>query len=227
MAYGTMDQHALPEWVDDADWPIWVTRSDGRFGFVNDAARGLLGDGARSGRRCDCTVRGYTNEGRRVCAERCPLLSAALEGRPQHAWRMHVGDPLDEGSWALVFPMAWRSAYGQPPVLIHNAYCLAREQRMEEYVRRVASRSGDPGDENRTSQLSTREGEILDLLARDIDTHAIAKHLHISYTTVRNHIQHILAKLDVHSMEEAVARWLLDGCPAKGADHDQAMHLTR
>ena len=32
----------------------------------------------------------------------------------------------------------------------------------------------------------------------------------LRYTTVRNHVQHILAKLEAHSIQEVVARDLLD-----------------
>ena len=34
--------------------------------------------------------------------------------------------------------------------------------------------------------------------------------LGLRYTTVRNHVQHILAKLEAHSIQEVVARDLLD-----------------
>jgi len=36
----------------------------------------------------------------------------------------------------------------------------------------------------------------------------------VSYATARNHVQHILAKLEVHSTQEAVALFLVrDGNP--------------
>jgi DNA-binding CsgD family transcriptional regulator len=61
--------------------------------------------------------------------------------------------------------------------------------------------------------LTAREREILARLAQDEDLPAIAAHLYVSHATVRNHVQHILAKLDVHSTLEAVALHLLDGDP--------------
>ena len=54
-------------------------------------------------------------------------------------------------------------------------------------------------------KLTPREDEILRLLARGTDTGGIAAELMISRTTVRNHIQHILHKLGVHSRLEAVS----------------------
>jgi len=53
--------------------------------------------------------------------------------------------------------------------------------------------------------LSLRELEVLRLLADGRSNDHIADSLFISVTTVRNHIQNILRKLDVHSKLEAVA----------------------
>lgn len=54
-------------------------------------------------------------------------------------------------------------------------------------------------------RLTPREREILSLLTDGFDGSAIAEDLYISPATVRNHIQHILEKLEVHSRTEAVA----------------------
>jgi two-component system nitrate/nitrite response regulator NarL len=53
--------------------------------------------------------------------------------------------------------------------------------------------------ENGSVDLTERETEILRCLARGMATGAIAKKLTISTATVRNHIQHILEKLEVHN----------------------------
>ncbi|MDH3295692.1 MAG: LuxR C-terminal-related transcriptional regulator [Acidimicrobiia bacterium] len=53
--------------------------------------------------------------------------------------------------------------------------------------------------------LTRREREVLALLADGLDGTAIAEQLFLSQLTVRNHIQHILNKLGVHSRAEAVA----------------------
>jgi PAS domain S-box-containing protein len=58
----------------------------------------------------------------------------------------------------------------------------------------------------REVELTRRETEILQLLARGLTTARIASQLHISRTTVNNHIQHILQKLNAHSRLEAIRR---------------------
>jgi len=57
-------------------------------------------------------------------------------------------------------------------------------------------------------KLSTREREILELLANGDLYKEIADKLAISITTVRTHIQHIYEKLHVRTRTEAVAKYL-------------------
>jgi len=59
--------------------------------------------------------------------------------------------------------------------------------------------------EHRTSRLSPREGEVLQLLAEGLSTAIISKRLGVSNVTIRNHLQHIQNKLGVHSQVDAVA----------------------
>jgi PAS domain S-box-containing protein len=53
--------------------------------------------------------------------------------------------------------------------------------------------------------LTPRQTEVLRLLDRGHSTEQIARELHLSAETVRNHIRHLLRALGVHSRLEAVA----------------------
>jgi PAS domain S-box-containing protein len=53
--------------------------------------------------------------------------------------------------------------------------------------------------------LTPRQGEVLRLLQRGASTEQIARELHVSKETVRNHIRHLLRALGVHTRLEAVA----------------------
>jgi PAS domain S-box-containing protein len=55
------------------------------------------------------------------------------------------------------------------------------------------------------STVTPREREVLGLMCDGLDTTAIAQRLNVSYSTIRNHVQNILRKLEVHSRLQAVA----------------------
>ncbi|MCS6843853.1 MAG: response regulator transcription factor [Caldilineales bacterium] len=62
-----------------------------------------------------------------------------------------------------------------------------------------------PPEASSDFNLTQRERDVLSLLARGCSTEEIAEALSISVFTVRNHIQNILHKLQVHSRSAAVA----------------------
>ncbi|OHV28778.1 response regulator [Pseudofrankia sp. EUN1h] len=55
-------------------------------------------------------------------------------------------------------------------------------------------------------ELTDREREILDLVARGLTNPAIARRLHLSDKTIRNHVSNVFTKLQVADRAEAVAR---------------------
>lgn len=77
---------------------------------------------------------------------------------------------------------------------------VARERLREKYVeqrRQAWARLG----------LTRREEVVVELLAQGMPNAEIAGHLELSEKTVKNHLNHIFAKLHVRSRTEAVARW--------------------
>ncbi|WP_236654259.1 response regulator transcription factor [Streptacidiphilus anmyonensis] len=54
--------------------------------------------------------------------------------------------------------------------------------------------------------LTSREVEVLDLVARGLDNRRIARELYLAEKTVRNHVSHIFDKLHVATRTEAAAR---------------------
>ena len=66
-------------------------------------------------------------------------------------------------------------------------------------------RGDQPGEEPKNSLklLTEREREILQLLSRGESNKAIAQTLSISYDTVKQHVRHILTKLNLSSRVKA------------------------
>lgn len=54
--------------------------------------------------------------------------------------------------------------------------------------------------------LTTRETEVLILMAQGMPSRHIAARLGISYATVRSHIRSVGGKLGVHSKDEAIVK---------------------
>jgi len=75
-------------------------------------------------------------------------------------------------------------------------------------VRSFTSDSTKVPDSDETDQLSTREMEILALVAEGCPNKEIASRLSISSGTVRTHLMHIYEKLHVHCRTEAAAKYL-------------------
>ena len=71
---------------------------------------------------------------------------------------------------------------------------------------RRARRRMDRERQDVLRSLTRREMEVLTLLGAGSDAAAIAGRLHVSPLTVRTHIRAVLAKLDVHSQLQAVAK---------------------
>lgn len=80
--------------------------------------------------------------------------------------------------------------------------------------------AGDPGAMSLTPfpELTAREREVLDLVARGLTNAEIAGRLTLTDKTVRNHVSNVFAKLHVAGRAEAVAR-ARDAGLGNGAGH--------
>jgi len=71
---------------------------------------------------------------------------------------------------------------------------------------------------NSLKLLTEREREIIQLLARGESNKAIAQTLSISYDTVKQHVRHILTKLNLSSRVKAAVLFAKEG----GAGNDDS-----
>jgi two-component system nitrate/nitrite response regulator NarL len=67
--------------------------------------------------------------------------------------------------------------------------------------------------------LTTREREILDYLAQGLSNKAIGRALDISHDTVKLHVRHILAKLNLTSRVEAAVFAVEQKAVSQGKEH--------
>ena len=75
-------------------------------------------------------------------------------------------------------------------------------RRLIEQFTAQPSRPVSPGEDD----LTDREREVLDLVARGLDNLSISRRLSVSSKTVRNHLSNILTKLQVADRAQAIVR---------------------
>lgn len=181
------------------------------FGIIawNDAATELLGYRADEvlGRPCHEILCWRDRCGDVVCDGLCP---AAQPGEPDEVvgakevlGRSASGKTLWLSASTIVPPLELRNECR----LIHLIREVSLPPELERLIveRLIGSTPEAEATDTRLDVLTPREREVLQLLTEGLDGAAIADRLYLSQATVRNHIQHILAKLGVHSRVEAVA----------------------
>lgn len=179
---------------------FWNPGCEQLFGLPSDKA---------VGEHCSTVVRGKTPAQQPFCGGGCCIANFA-EG----------------GNIPSAFPLRAYHAQGQELRLTVNLLLvpsMRRDQRLCIHLLRRGEAAGPVLtllDETRPKRrprkerhpapvsacgLTARECEILKLLTEGLAVRVISKLIGISEVTVRNHVQHIEAKLAVHSQAEAVA----------------------
>lgn len=90
--------------------------------------------------------------------------------------------------------------------LVHCGQTPCSPQMAALVFTRIAELSKELGHEEMLQQveLTTREKEILQFIAKGFSNKKIAHHLHITLYTVKNHVHNILEKFQVHRRQEAI-----------------------
>jgi len=86
---------------------------------------------------------------------------------------------------------------------------------IEEYTRRPPPRDGSPPE---LAALTTRELEVLTLIAHGLSNAEIAQELFLGETTVKTHVARILQKLDLRDRVQAVVKAYETGLVTPGGD---------
>ena len=205
----------VPSWVSGLGTAVWISNPDGNINYFNRRAENLFGFPASEciGLPCHCVIVGRDASGRPFCRANCPIRCRAQDDREIEPIRLRVTDRDRKDRQIQVLTIAVTAADHNGPWLVHVVTDHERTDRIERYLNKVLSRTpySTISSNLQSFTLTRREKQILRLLAEDETPYSIAASLYVSRATVRNHIQHILVKLDVHSTMEAVAYYLLVG----------------
>jgi len=182
-----------------------------RVVYWSEGAERLLGHRASDvvGRPCFELLSGCDPFGNRYCSAHCPIVSLMREGVEPEPFFMDVkrrdGSRVKVRVRTVALPEAgpgFRSIVhlidpGDDERLANVVKELRLSTRRESAAALPLPTLGNP--------LTTREREIVQLLSDGFAALNIAARLNLSHATVRNHIQNILRKLEVHSQVEAIS----------------------
>jgi PAS domain S-box-containing protein len=183
--------------------------TDGCILGWNDAAEGLFGYPAQDviGRACHEVLDFDDRCGNAVCDAECSMQAVLGDGR----WVVPTREVLartESGRrlWLSLTTILVPSAADERCSRIHLMREVGVTPELEVAIlERLAQPKRGEVDASVIDQLTLREREVLRLLAEGLGTQEIAERLFVSSTTARNHVQHILNKLDCHTRLEAVA----------------------
>jgi DNA-binding CsgD family transcriptional regulator len=193
---------------------VFAIDSSDRIVLWNKKCEELLEKTARSvlGKRCDEVIGGRDAQGNVYCYRNCPVAYQARErtGEPVARFPLTVKTGKGEVREFEMSMFAIPSYHPALSIVVHvvregrkkKLSALEKGLGIEASTREplwpMTTKEGEP------VTLTTREKEILRHLAQGQSAAEIGTGLFISTVTVRNHIQAILRKLDVHSKLEAV-----------------------
>ncbi len=178
---------------------VLITDTRGRLEQQDRCAREwLASDRAAEDAPCWESTGLRAPDGRPFCSTRCAVRQQAARGVDELTHRVR----LPEASGGGLVDLHSRVVPGADgPRIVHVLLPCAEG---DNATRDTPVPEPDP----RVARLTPREREILSLLAAGASTADVAASLQVSGVTVRNHVQHILQKLEVHSRLEAILTWM-------------------
>jgi len=195
---------------------VHVVDARQRIILWNQAAERLTGFKAGDvvGRYCYDVIAGGDYDGHPFCRRNCPTIRAAVRGRGIPNYDVCAQTASGDAIWLNVSVLPMPDPAGTGYLAVHLFRDVTRRRQAEILAQRTieaVSRYGSKGEGEKAGpcpvpapRLTRREMDVLRLLASGSGASAIAETLGITTSTVRNHIEHILAKLGVHSRLEAV-----------------------
>jgi DNA-binding CsgD family transcriptional regulator len=186
--------------------------TDDKIVYWNAGAEKLLGRAASDtlGKPCHEVLGGSDPFGNRYCSARCPMMSLTAAGCTPEPSCMEVKRHGADGAKVRMRTIALPEPGPRFTTLVH-LLDPDEDHRLEKLVSDLrATAKGEPVSKapaasGAANPLTPREREVVLFLSNGFAALNIAARLNLSHATVRNHIQNILRKLEVHGQVEAVS----------------------
>jgi PAS domain S-box-containing protein len=206
---------------------VFIVDANKRIIRWNKGAENILGYSEVEVLNRDCcqVISGKVASDKALCDPNCRIHSSVLKGAPQRNFDLLTQAINGEPLWLNITVLS--PVDSGEPFIAHILRDVTREKRtemaIEQFLIVLGSSNLIPQDistdkpisrypdarpsptDKPSMALSSREIEVLTLLAEGLSTKDLAQKLDISHFTARNHIQNILVKLDLHSKAQAVS----------------------
>jgi len=161
------------------------------------------------GRRCYNVVGGKDLYGNCYCCKKCPLMRMASKHESVHSFPLFLKTGSNQLKKTTLHSLTVFGSNGEEQLLhLFNGFEEHQEHQEHQDNGYSTYHNGTtrPSANHHRGGLTCREIEVLSLLAEGKSTRGIASLMCISPATVRNHIQHTMYKLHVHTRLEAVVK---------------------
>lgn len=171
---------------------VWNREAEKTFGYPESEALG---------QQCWELLFGRDVFGNQSCCEGCPVRATAFNNEPIRRFQVDFKTAAHERK---IFNVSTLMLFNGPGKKVFVHICRPASEATENTAtKHITNRL--PSVNNQHKTLTPRETEVLTLLHKGMTVPEISAALSVSPSTVRNHTQHILLKLHVHSRFEAVA----------------------
>jgi PAS domain S-box-containing protein len=184
---------------------VYAVDADDRIVFWNSSAERMLGYTPEEaiGRPCYELLAGE-GAGEGICSPHCSVMRCAIRGGYPESYDVVQRSRSGELRLLNISIVVLRGRGRRSTLGVHVFRDVTDKREIEGRARVLLGSIGAGSDEH--PDLTKREREVLRMLACGFNNRQIAAVLGISPTTVRNHIEHLLGKMGVHSKLEAVVQ---------------------
>lgn len=210
---------SLYEMLENTADGAFVIDEEQRIIFWSRAAQKILGYTPAEvlGQTCYNILRGCDEQGHIVCHHDCHVVVSSLNSNRVSNYDVATRTKSGEMRWVNVSILTFGPGPDTAtPVIVHLFRDATQAKQNEQFIHQMfdaverwqktsAPNAQEESEGSPFEALTKREREVLSLLAQGHGTADIAESLSISAATVRNHVQSVLHKLQVHSRVEAIA----------------------
>ena len=162
---------------------------------------------------CAPLFQGCDPLGMRICSEHCTVLECALEHREVPDFDMEAVNRSGQRIWVNVSILALHDRRTGRRLVVHLARDIAKRktrddlaQQLLTIAKQITSLPEEAAPTAPVLSLTAQERKVLRLLAEGKSPEVIARELHITPHTLRNHLHHANLKLHTRSRLEAVVQ---------------------